>query len=550
LDSVANPRVRFDARDWRTLALLLAGWFALPLLIGTSADIPLNDDWAYAHTVRTLLETGEFRRPSWTWVPSLTHTAWGAAFAWVLGFGFPALRWSSLVAGALGIAGVFTLGRRIGLATGAAAALAAAYGFNPVHVHLGFTFMTEGPFLALCVWSLVYLSDFAREGRWSALAAGTAFAVAATLSRQTALALPAAFAVALVIARPRDWRAWVALALCVGVTFFAYLRAERWLFETGGRWSRLYSVRDAGKFIDRGRGAAAFQFFRNSAATLVMFGWFLAPLTLRLRASRALRAAVSALGVAAVVFVAWRLRLSPPLSYNVIWDLGLGPITIQGKEYLPHAPTWLWWILTALGAAAGAEAVALIAVRGFADWRTWRKRGDVMLLLAFSVGFLLPHLLRAPYFDRYAFTLAAPLGAALLAMAGDAPPSPVRRRASIALLAAFWAFAFVGTRDYFARSEAKWALLMQLRHEGYGERVVVGGIDYNGWYDDFDPVERAPRGAFVWDEEFVVTYAPQQERYEPYAQRSYTRWLPPGEETVHVLRRLQHRSLPKRLSQE
>ena len=148
----------FDARDWRALALLLAGWFALPLLLGTGAQIPLNDDWAYAHTVRTLLETGEFRRPSWTWVPALTHTAWGALFAKAFGFGFPALRWSSLVAGALGIAGTFTLARRVGAATGAAALLAAAYGFNPVHVHLGFTFMTDGPFIALCVWAIVRAS--------------------------------------------------------------------------------------------------------------------------------------------------------------------------------------------------------------------------------------------------------------------------------------------------------------------------------------------------------------------------------------------------------
>ena len=69
------PRSHFNASDWRALALLLVGWFALPLLLGTGARIPLNDDWAYAHTVKTLLDTGEFRRPSWTWVPALTHTA-------------------------------------------------------------------------------------------------------------------------------------------------------------------------------------------------------------------------------------------------------------------------------------------------------------------------------------------------------------------------------------------------------------------------------------------------------------------------------------------
>jgi hypothetical protein len=536
-------RIRFEARDWWALALLLAGWFALPLLLGTSAPIPLNDDWAYAHTVTTLLETGEFRRPSWTWVPALTHTAWGALFAKAFGLGFPALRWSTLVAGALGIAGVFTLGRRLGLANAASALLAATYGFNPVHVHLGFTFMTDTLFIALCVWSLVYLGDFARGGGWAALAAGTALAVAATLSRQTALVLPAAFALALLIARPRDARAWLAAAACAAVVTFAYLRAEQWLFETGGRWSRLYSVRDAGKFIAREQASAVFHLARHGVASLVVFGWFLAPISIRFSAPLRLRLAASALGAAAAAALALRLDATLPLSYNVIWDLGLGPLTIGGKEFLPHAPQWLWWALTLAGATAGAEALAIAAWRALPAWRSWRRRGDVLLLAAFSAGFLLPHLARAPYFDRYAFTLVAPLGAVLLLVAGG-EASPWRQRASAAALAFFVAFSFAGTRDYLARSEAKWVLLQELRAEGYGERVVVGGIEYNGWFDDFDPVERSPNPRFVWDDEFVLTYAPRADGYARYAEESYARWLPPGRETVYVQRREGKQSAP------
>jgi hypothetical protein len=540
----SQARIRFDARDWRALALLLAGWFALPLLLGTGARIPLNDDWAYAHTVRTLLESGEFRRPSWTWVPALTHTAWGALFAKLLGFGFPALRWSSLVAGAFGIAGTFTLARRAGAATVAAALLAAAYGFNPVHVHLGFTFMTDTLFIALCVWSLVFLAEYTRSSGWGALAAGIACAVAATLSRQTALVLPAAFLLALLISRPLDWRAWLGAALCAGIVGGLYLQTEHWLFETGGRWSRLYSVRDAGKFIASGQSAADFHFVKHGLATLVLTGWFLAPVLLRIVAPLKLRLAAGAIGAAAAAFVILRLQLPLPPSYNVIWDVGLGPLTIAGTEFLPHAPAWLWWALTLVGAAAGAELIALLLWRGLPDWRTWRKRGDILLLLAFATGFLLPHLARAPFFDRYLFTLVAPLGAALIAIAGGAAGPGWRKHAAVAASALFIAFAFVGTRDYLVRSEAKWALLEALRAEGYGERVVVGGVEYNGWYDDFDPIERSPGNKFVWDEEFILTYAPQHERFAPYAERSYRRWLPPGDERVYVLRRTAKQSQP------
>jgi hypothetical protein len=537
------PRSRFDARDWRALALLWAGWFALPLLVGTGAEIPLNDDWAYAHTVKTLLETGEFRRPSWTWVPALTHTAWGALFAKLLGFGFPALRWSSLVAGALGIAGVSTLGRRMGAASAAAALLAAAYAFNPIHVHLAFTFMTEVPYLALCVWSLVFLADFARGGSWGALAAGIALAVAATLSRQTALVLPAAFALALAIARPREWRAWVAAALCAAIVGFAYLRAEQWLFETGGRWSRLYSVRDAGKFIAAAESGALFHLLKHGAATLMLIGWFLIPVLSWQSASLRLRAGASLLGVAAVVGVTLVLGLSLPIHYNAIWSSGIGPLTISGKEFLPQLPQWAWWVATAVGAAAGAEAVAILLARLLPAWRTWRVRGDVLLLLFFSAGFLLPHLMRAPYFDRYAFTVVAPLGAVLLASSGADVAHGWRKLAGIGAVAFLVTLGWVGTRDYLVRSEAKWALLGALRAEGYGERVVVGGVEYNGWFDDFDQVERSGDN-FVWDDEFVVSYAPTRDGYAIYAQQSYTRWLPPGRETVYAQRRAANQSRP------
>ncbi len=534
----ASPEpLRFTASDWRVLACLLAAWLLAPLLLGTGLEIPLNDDWAYAHVVRTWLETGEFRRPSWTWVPAITHTAWGLLFAGPFGFSFESLRWSSLAAGALGLAGTYTLARRTGAGVGAAALLAAAYAWNPVHLHVAFTFMTDALFCALCIWSLVFLSSAARSGAWPALALGTAFAVAATLSRQTGLALPVAFGIAVVLARPRDPRAWLAGALCAGITFATYLRTEQWLFETGGRWSRLYSVRDAGKFIAQAESGAAFHVVKHGLASLVCLGWFLAPVLVRRVAPLRLRVLASGIGAAAVAFGIWRLGLELPPSYNVIWDLGLGPISIEGREALPHAPAGLWWGITLLGAALGAELVALIGAQAITRWRASLARADLTLLLAFAAIFLTPHLPRAPFFDRYLITLVPALGAWLLATR-EAEPPVWRRAAACAVLAGFVAFGVIGTHDYLARSDAKWQLLHALRAQGWDERRVVGGIEYNGWYDDFDPKERSPGRRFVWDHEIVLSCAATKDGYEKVDERAFGRWLPPGEERVYVHRRV------------
>ena len=89
-------------REWpglASLAVLLLAVYALWFLAASpQAEFPLNDDWAYAQTVRHLLATGQLHISEWAAPPVIVQTYAGALSAWLSGgFSFTALRLSTLV---------------------------------------------------------------------------------------------------------------------------------------------------------------------------------------------------------------------------------------------------------------------------------------------------------------------------------------------------------------------------------------------------------------------------------------------------------------------
>src|SRR5580765_8375698 len=79
------------------LLILAAFWLVGLLVVWPVGNFPLNDDWAFARSVKRLLETGSFYPTAWAAMPLFTQTLWGALFCLPMGFSFNALRCSTLV---------------------------------------------------------------------------------------------------------------------------------------------------------------------------------------------------------------------------------------------------------------------------------------------------------------------------------------------------------------------------------------------------------------------------------------------------------------------
>lgn len=519
-------------QDALACGLLSGLWWLPALAIGIAGEFPISDDWAYAHTVQVLLETGRFERPAWTWAPSLTNVGLGAVFSWLGGFSYAALRLSSLFAGWLGVLACFALARGAGIAVAGAALAAACLALNPMYVNLAFTFMTDVTFVALTTGSLVALAAALRGGSIGSWVAAAGLALAAVLSRQPAIMLPIAAGAALLIAhrkRPLVWLVTGGLALLgVGVyTALPYLYGS----GDGGRHMRI------GWFLQHTVFApeAPYHVACGLLTCAAVLGLSLLPLALatRLRRKTWLAGGIIA---SALLALAWRLGLDAPLHIDIFRaDLGLGAMTLPAP---PAAPSWsgpLWWFLDALGILVTGSLTVHLAGR----WRRFTDRPDLWALGAFPAFCLAVLLFQQPFFDRWLLAFVPPLAVVVL-HTGEQGLRPMRGFVAVAWLG-LWGW--LGTADAMDHHRARWALLEELREAGVASDRIDGGFEFNGLFNfakndrDWSRFKEKPGSRWVVDDEYVISQAVTLPGYEPIAERSYTRRLPPGEAAVRSYRR-------------
>ena len=80
-------------------------WVLTILIVNPLGDFPLNDDWSYAKSVKTLFDTGQLKLYNWGEMTLVAHVYFGFFFTKVFGFSFTVLRFSTSLSGLLSIWG-------------------------------------------------------------------------------------------------------------------------------------------------------------------------------------------------------------------------------------------------------------------------------------------------------------------------------------------------------------------------------------------------------------------------------------------------------------
>ncbi len=539
--------------------LLAAVWAVMIVVIDPRGDFPLNDDWAYAGSVQTLLNEGVFRLPGWAGMTLITQTLWGALVTEIFSFSYAVLRASTLLLGGACIVGTYLLARQLRAARGVALLAALVLAANPLFVVLAFSFMTDVPTLALMLYALLAFGRALQSGSRAAWAVGTVVTVAAVLCRQPGLAVAMAL-VATAALRPPDRRRWLALAT---VSLLAGAGAL-WGFQIvmqayGSPPGEAYSSQ--GGFLLRlwtmGPSGALPILIGNLFTAVLYSGLFLLPLLIVCAASaipmrrswwrwdRAIQVATLAVGALAL----WSSGKPLPMRPNVLIASGLGPITlndvyIRGIANDPILPPAFWWTATAVGVLGAA---LLVAQSVAAAGRVWRERrlvaapaAPVRTLLLATVLIYVAAACAAVQFDRYFVPLVPMLGLALLPP--DAGRGVTRGRwiAAALPLILLAAYGVAGTHDYLAWNRARWQALRQLETQGIAARQIDGGLEFNAPL--FYVEGRSGRGRsgrswwWVADDEYMITMGPVP-GYDVAQRVPYPRWLPPGDAAMTVLHR-------------
>jgi hypothetical protein len=559
-------RSRVLGRGATPLAALVCAWLALVFLTNPSGAFPLNDDWSYSRAVETLVDDGRLEFTSWTSMTLIAQVLWGALFCLPFGFSFLALRLSTVVLGAVGLIAAYGVLRELGTGRRVALLGAAAVGVNPLYFSLSLTFMTDVPFSVLAMLSILFLVRSLRTDAWADRAVGFTLAGAAVLIRQPGIVIPIAFAIAVAIRYGLRRKTLIDAFLPAGALMGVVLLYQPIARATIGLPQGFIGAHG---ILDGIRSSASEGFLSVPRAIgdrlwlqLIYLGLFVLPVAVVMVTDvwqrtqwerRRQHIAIGFMVVAALGgVVVWRGELMP-LSGNVLFDLGLGPVLLRdtyllGLPHGPTAPEVFWVAITAaavLGSASLVASVWLVVKRAIAAREAPGSDRDVRMLFVVTVGVvyaagvaLATSSPQYAFFDRYVVFLLLPA----IAIVCRAAPMPQGRRsaalsAGVVLVSLFGLFSVAGTHDYLAWNRARWQAVGDLARDGVPQTKINGGFEFNAWYG-YDPRHPTATSRPWWirENEYVVAFGPI-DRYVKMRSYRYWRWLPFGHGAVFVLRR-------------
>ena len=451
----------------------LLGLVLLVLVIRPWGAFWLDDDWTAWLTVRRLLGGGGLVIPDIVSPTLVWHALWGAGFAKVFGASPAALRLSTLVLAAAALAALAALARERedkAVWTLAPSLLLLAC---PLFLIQSLTFMTDVPFLAWSLLSLLALRRAARTGATGWWLAAGLLAAAAYLVRQLGLPLTLGGACWLWSRRKLKPRA----AWYLGTPLAAALLHGLWFhFVHGPTWASSVYVGAATAARLSHPWALLWDTYYRAAAAALYLSLFTLPLLAALVEREGLPARGwkgGALALAALLPLVCRAGRLPYFT-GIIGPGGLGVPTISGlaekASGLIGSPAF-FWALTAAGAA------------GVLGWACHARllaaalRDEDASLLAWPAALCLAaSMLGARFFDRY-FLAAAP--AALLLAFRAARPARATFAASL-LSALLLAWSGLGAADYFAWNAAKTQAGALAAAAGIPADRLLNGLDWIG----------------------------------------------------------------------
>ena len=165
---------------WLTIAL---GAMML-IYVDPFRETEVDDDWAYALTVRHLLDSGQYHLQDSATANMPFQAYWGGLFAHLGGYSHGNLRLSTLVLWAFGLWAFYFLCREHRLGRREAGLLALGLFSCPLIVKMSFSFMTDIPYLSCLIIALFLYTSAWRLQRYDLMVLASIAGSAAILTRQ------------------------------------------------------------------------------------------------------------------------------------------------------------------------------------------------------------------------------------------------------------------------------------------------------------------------------------------------------------------------------
>lgn len=485
----ADVHVTTDCRNCLLLAVVVA---ALWIACWPFANVPVNDDFTYAWTVKRFVETGRFTFNGWSTALLGIQAIWAWPFVKAFGFSHDTLRFSVLPWAIVCAGLTYALHRRFGIVPIWSLFATLLLVASPIFTPWSASFMTDVPGLTLTVAMLLTFTAMRSAtsvGRVAGFAALFAvLGICAGSVRQSAIPLAAVAYAYELWHRRRQPKAFAAVFVIASLCGAAMLGMMRWAAAQD------FYLPEKAPYLGMlpiGVWNLCRLFLDGMLYALPLL-FALIPVAVPSLRTRAwtLAAALFVIGAAAVssnaLFRApWTGNTIMPTGMTEDWidAPGRRPIVMGDAVRVALAACVAWTI--ALG-------LYVINRDGTGWWslfkRRWRSLDATstaiggMLLLAFAyLCLLLPRATYGLIFDRY-LLVVIPIASVAIGYAWRERLKFVRPAAAAwALLVLFALTGVAFTFDHFAELRARLRVASLLEGEGVARQQMVNSIGFDAW---------------------------------------------------------------------
>lgn len=570
------------SNDTIIVFLIIIFWIGLIFLVNPIGNFPLNDDWAYGWTVKTLLETREYQLSDWTATNLLPQVIWGTLLCLPFGFSFTALRISTLILGLLGVLASYGLLREAKANTKLALLGALVMALNPIYFGLSNSFNSDIPSLSFAIVSLYLIVRGLRLNSNFTIIAGILTGLIAVLNRQSNLVIFLAFALALLLKKGIKIKTVIIACFSVLLGLLTQGAYSNWLDYTDKR-PVLYGfqIKHLRETLSGGLSTIISTYFYNAVVMLVYFGLFLFPfivicLTYRLKgmSSRYQRLIIFLpllMGAMGTILIFKDQQM--PFVGNILGTFALGPQAFGGySSSLGVGTKFLfyrtWELLTIVGFAGAGLLItytisAISEVIGYPRKIVLERKWLLVLVGSATLIYLgvIGGLAQKYWFDRY-LIFPLPLLMVLVTMLSirtlDKKLPSAAIAITLAVLLFYGGFTVSATHDYLSWNRVRWQALNDLiNNSGVVPEQIYGGFEFNGWYfgnrlEICNPKYQSHAqsldirwGAFdcLWGEDtdrFKYLYRIgliEQSGYVIEQKYSFRRWLPWRKQDLYILKK-------------
>ena len=552
------PIIQLSKADKINIAIITFIWAIAVISVNPIGDFPLNDDWAYAQSVKSLLETGKFELPGWAVANFLPQALWGALFCLPFGFSFTALRFSTLVLGWFGVITTYLLIKEVSLHQKLAFIGALLIAVNPLYFSLSNTFMTDVPHYAVTILSLYFFIIGIRKKSLPIIIIATFTAIVSFLIRQVTVALFVGYAIAYIVNNKAKINSIITATILFFILPVGVQKIFSHIFWPKSYGDYGYKEQEVVSQLTYVNTEAIAKFAYFALCTFLYLGVFILPLALigfyiKLKtANRFTRNLLISFLLFIITTIGIWLVLENekmPIKGNIINNWGLGPLTLRStilsSSTIPNYLEVFWSIVT-ICAAIGAGLLLLFLALSIVEFLFSKiDNTDIksIMLLNNSTAFVYFIPIGLGYFfDRYLLLLLPLSIIMVLTSIANIDNFQVNKvNSALFSIALIGIFTIGVTHDYLSWNRIRWQALNNLMQQEISLNRIDGGLEFNGWYL-YDPnysVYHARKANLVWwwveQDDYIIDFN-KIEGYEVAKQYPLKNWFPFQSDSIFVLR--------------